>query len=211
MKAFFNSPFLLLFFFIIAFNVYAQKVERETIYYAGSLYKKSGYYYDTLRGGTPKIDKASYFTDDRKSHFRNYNSQQFNFNKLNSFAYDENASFKNGDQIIFFSKNTGKIRITTTDSTIIKECAIKIAKPFIWTRNDISILKDNSKLEFYIIAETVFNYYVYQLNHQTGKTKLLTKTNDVWNNPNFRIENGQLHYQKSKAGKLENYTLNLKN
>jgi hypothetical protein len=35
--------------------------------------------------------------------------------------------------------------------------------------------------------------------------------NDVWKNPNFRIDNGQLHYQKMKADKLENYILDLKN
>jgi hypothetical protein len=198
------------FLFLNSFNLFAQRVETEVFYYAGTFYNKSSVIYDTLKGSSV-IDPQSKYYSNEKYQLRGYSSQQFKEYKPIAFAYDENSSFKNGDEYIFFSKNTGKIRITTLDSTVLKESNIKIRKPFIWTRNDISILKDNSELDFYIISETAFNFYIYQLNHKTGKTKMIKKINEVWNNPNFRIEYGQLHYQRTKAGKLENYTLDLKN
>jgi hypothetical protein len=209
MKTFFNLLFSL-FLFLNSFNQFAQRVETEVFYYASTFYNKSSVIYDTLRGSSV-VDPQSNYYSSKNYHLRGYSSLQFKEFKPISFAYDENTSFKNGDEYIFFSKNTGKIRIASLDSAVIMESDIKIRKPFIWTRNDISILKDNSELEFYIISETVFNYYIYHLNYRTGKTNLLIKTKDVWKNPNFRIDNGQLHYQKMKADKLENYILDLKN
>jgi len=188
----------------------AQIDHKEISYYSNSIYRNGVRVYDTIQG-SPVIDRASFYFDNSSTHFRGYSTLDFSDYTENFFAYDENTTFQNGDEYIFFSKNTGKIRITTLDSVVIRESDIKIRKPIIWTRNDISILRDNSKLDFYIISETAFSFYIYHLNHKTGKTTMLKKMNEVWNNPNFRIVNGQLYYQKNKEGKLENYTLDLKN
>jgi hypothetical protein len=196
-------------FVFVSSNFHAQSWDLTGSFYSGSDGSSKRLIYDTLRG-MPVRDPASNSINRYSNNWGEY-AKNFKNHQPNLFEYDENLIFENGSEFVFFSKTSSKIRITTLDGSILVENHIRISKPIIWNRNDILIIKDKNDFEFYIITETIFNFYIYNLNVRTGKTKLLKATKDVWKNPNFRIDNGQLHYQKNKAGKLENYTLDLKN
>ncbi|MBU3660035.1 MAG: hypothetical protein FGM14_09205 [Flavobacteriales bacterium] len=119
--------------------------------------------------------------------------------------------FTESNSILFFTENTSSLIRLNLDGTIASKTEIELKEPILWSNKGRGVVKDEIANAYYIFTETNFSYNWYKLDCTTGETQFITKMRDVWENPNFRIENGQLHYQKSKAGKLENYTLNLKN
>ena len=119
--------------------------------------------------------------------------------------------FTESNSILFFTENISSLIRLNLDGTIASKTEIELKEPIFWSNKGRGVVKDEVTNEYYIFTETNFSYNWYSLNSETGATKFITKMNDVWENPNFRIDNGQLHYQKMKAGKLENYTLDLKN
>ncbi len=119
--------------------------------------------------------------------------------------------FTESKAIVMFTNNFSTLIRLNLDGTIASENEIQLKKPFFWSNKGRGVVKDEVTNEYYIYTETNFSYNWYSLNSETGATKFITKMNDVWNNPNFRIESGQLHYQRIKAGKLENYKLDLRN
>ena len=118
--------------------------------------------------------------------------------------------FTESNAVVMFTDNFSAIIRLNLDGTIASENEIQLKEPFFWSNKGRGVVKDEVTNEYYIFTETNFSYNWYSLNSETGATKFITKMNDVWENPNFRIEEGQLHYQKTKAGKLENYSLDLK-
>jgi hypothetical protein len=119
--------------------------------------------------------------------------------------------FTESNAIVMFTDNFSAFIRFNLDGTIASENEIELKNPLFWSNKGRGVVKDEVTNEYYIFTETNFSYNWYSLNSKTGATKFITKMNDVWENPNFRIDNGQLHYQKMKAEKLENYTLDLKN
>jgi hypothetical protein len=119
--------------------------------------------------------------------------------------------FTESNSILFFTENISLLIRLNLDGTIASKTEIELKEPLFWSNKGRGVVKDEATNTYYIYTETNFSYNWYSLNSETGATKFITKMNDVWENPNFRIENGQLHYQKMKAEKLENYTLDLKN
>ena len=119
--------------------------------------------------------------------------------------------FTESNAVVMFTDNFSAFIRLNLDGTIASENEIQLKEPIFWSNKGRGVVKDEVTNEYYIFTETNFSYNWYSLNSETGATKFITKMNDVWGNPNFRIDNGQLHYQKMKAEKLENYTLDLKN
>jgi hypothetical protein len=119
--------------------------------------------------------------------------------------------FTESNSILFFTENISSLIRLNLDGTIASKTEIELKEPIFWSNKGRGVVKDEATNTYYIYSETNFSYNWYSLNSETGATKFITKMNDVWENPNFRIDNRQLHYQKMKAGKLENYTLDLKN
>ena len=119
--------------------------------------------------------------------------------------------FTESNSVLMFTDNFSAIIRLNLDGTIAFENKIQLKEPIFWSNKGRGVVKDEVTNEYYIFTETNFSYNWYSLSSETGATKFITKMNDVWENPNFRIEEGTLHYQKNKAGKLENYSLDLKN
>lgn len=119
--------------------------------------------------------------------------------------------FTESNAVIIFTDNISAFIRLNLDGTIASENEIELKEPIFWSNKARGVVKDEVTNEYYIYTETNFSYNWYSLNSNTGATKFITKMKDVWNNPNFKIDNGQLHYQKMRANKLENYTLALKN
>jgi hypothetical protein len=118
--------------------------------------------------------------------------------------------FTEANSIMFFTENVSSLIRLNLDGTLASKTEIELKEPFFWSNKGRGVVKDEVTNEYYIFTETNFSYNWYSLNSETGATKFITKMNDVWENPNFRIEDGQLYYQKNKSGKLENYSYNLK-
>ncbi len=110
-----------------------------------------------------------------------------------------------------FTENVSEFVRLNLDGTIASKTEIELKEPIFWSNKGRGVVKDEVTNEYYIYTETNFSYNWYSLNSETGATKFITKMNDVWENPYFRIEDGQLYYQKMKAEKSENYSLDLKN
>lgn len=119
--------------------------------------------------------------------------------------------FTESNAIVMFTDNFSAFIRLNLDGTIASENEIQLKAPIFWSNKGRGVVKDEVTNEYYIYTETNFSYNWYSLNSKTGATKFITKMNDVWENPNFRIEEGTLYYQQNKAGKLENYSLDLKN
>ena len=119
--------------------------------------------------------------------------------------------FTESNAVVMFTDNFSAFIRLNLDGTIASKNEIQLKEPIFWSNKGRGVVKDEVTNEYYIFTETNFSYNWYSLNSETGATKFITKMNDVWENPNFRIEDGQLHYQKTKAGNLENYSLDLKN
>ena len=62
---------------------------------------------------------------------------------------------------------------------------------------------------FYLVVETNLSYNIYQVDTQTGKTKYLFKTEGVWENPNWKINDGILSYSKTENGVTRVFNRNL--
>ncbi len=119
--------------------------------------------------------------------------------------------FTESNAVVMFTDNFSAFIRLNLDGTIASENEIQLKEPIFWSNKGRGVVKDEVTNEYYIFTETNFSYNWYSLNSETGATKFITKMNDVWENPNFRIEEGTLYYQQNKAGKLENYSLDLKN
>jgi hypothetical protein len=118
--------------------------------------------------------------------------------------------FTESNAVVMFTDNFSAFIRLNLDGTIASENEIQLKAPIFWSNKGRGVVKDEVTNEYYIFTETNFSYNWYSLNSETGATKFITKMNEVWENPNFRIEDGQLYYQKNKSGKLENYSYNLK-
>ena len=119
--------------------------------------------------------------------------------------------FTESNAVVMFTDNFSAFIRLNLDGTIASENEIQLKEPIFWSNKGRGVVKDEVTNEYYIFTETNFSYNWYSLNSETGATKFIIKMSDVWENPNFRIEDGYLHYQKTNAGNLENYSLDLKN
>jgi hypothetical protein len=110
--------------------------------------------------------------------------------------------------LVFLDDVSSFIRLNL-DGTIASKTEIELKEPIFWSNKGRGVVKDEVTNEYYIYTETNFSYNWYSLNSETGATKFITKMNDVWENPNFRIENGILNYDKLKGGVMQTQTINL--
>ena len=159
------------------------------------------------------IETFGYYRPQRFSPYHRYNQQRsirrvgIDIKKIDKTV----DLFTESNAVVMFTDNFSAFIRFNLDGTIASENEIELKEPIFWSNKGRGVVKDEVTNEYYIFTETNFSYNWHSLNSETGATKFITKMNDVWGNPNFRIDNGQLHYQKMKAEKLENYTLDLKN
>jgi hypothetical protein len=55
---------------------------------------------------------------------------------------------------------------------------------------------DQASGKVYLSVSTLYRINLYELDPSNGQTTFLTALDDVWPNPNFKVTNGVLHYQK---------------
>jgi hypothetical protein len=159
------------------------------------------------------IATFGYYRPQRFSPYHRFNEQRMVRRVgIDVKKIDKNIGlFTEPNAIVLFTDNISSIVRLNLDGTIISKNDIQLKERIFWSNKGRGIVKDVSTGTYYLFTETNFSYNWYRLDSETGATKFITKMNDVWENPNFSIDNGQLHYQKMKAEKLENYTLDLKN
>ena len=117
--------------------------------------------------------------------------------------------FTESNSIVMFTDNFSAFIRLNLDGTIASKTEIELKDPLFWSNKGRGVVKDEVTNEYYIYTETHFSYNWYSLDSETGATKFITKKSDVWENPNFRIENGILSYDKLKGGVMETQTINL--
>ncbi len=161
------------------------------------LIKKSMYTYQTQLA----LASASNYYIDRNP---NYVSQiEFRYSNQPSYIFVQN------EEVICFSQGAEKVSKINLSGDVISSNEILTTKPLISSSKGRNVLQDNSTGNFYLFVETNFSYNIYQLDVQTGKTKYLFKTEGVWENPNWKINDGILSYSKIEKGLTKEFNRNL--
>jgi hypothetical protein len=108
------------------------------------------------------------------------------------FRYSNQPSFvfAQEDQIVCFSQGVEKVSVLNLSGNVLASNEIVTMKPLISSSKGRTILVDKSTGNFYLVVETNFSYNFYEVEIKTGKTKYLFKTETVWPNPNWELNNG---------------------
>jgi len=141
-----------------------------------------------------------------------------NFYGINNFydsfeikpSRDNVSIFVEDNAIVCFTENCNEILTLSLDGYVQSRNEIQLNAPFLWSDKGRGVVKDEINNEYFIYVETNFSYNWFSVNTQTGKAKFIMKLDDIWENPNFKIESNMLTYEKLKGDKLQQYSVYLK-
>jgi hypothetical protein len=133
-------------------------------------------------------NSTNYYVD-RSS--MNTSKYEFRYSNQPSFVFAQE------DQIVCFSQGVEKVSLLNLSGDVLASNEIVTMKPLITSSKGRTILVDKSTGNFYLVVETNFSYNFYEVEIKTGKTKYLFKTESVWANPNWELNNGVLNYEKT--------------
>jgi hypothetical protein len=115
--------------------------------------------------------------------------------------------FTEANSLVCFTQNANHVLRLNLDGTIISTKEINFKGPLVYSDKGRTVLRDEITNKYYFTVETNFSYNWYEVNPTTGATQFLLKMDDVWQNPNWKIEDGVLSYDKVVAGKMERKTV----
>ena len=142
----------------------------------------------------------SYYVDRNPS---NVSQIEYRYSNQPSFIFVQN------EEVICFSQGAEKVSIINLSGDLISSNEISTTKPLISSSKGRNVIQDNSTDNFYLVLETNFSYNIYQLDVKNGKTKYLFKTEGVWENPSWQVNNGILTYKKTENGIIKELTRKL--
>ena len=131
--------------------------------------------------------KTSYVTPSTQVH--NHGVRQYN-----EPEYEEYDYFLKNDSLIFISEGVNFVVLMQPDGTILSKAEIEITEPYVYYLGEKRAYFDQKTGKTYICVATLYHFNFYELEPANGQTTFLFQTEEVWNNPDFHIENGVLNY-----------------
>jgi hypothetical protein len=114
--------------------------------------------------------------------------------------YEEYDYFLKNDSLIFISEGVNFVVLMQPDGTILSKAEIEITEPYVYYLGEKRAYFDQKTGKTYVCVATLYHFNFYELEPANGQTKFLFQTDEIWNNPDFYIENGELNYTyKNKA------------
>ena len=83
---------------------------------------------------------------------------------------------------------------------VVNKTKVSINRPAIYSKKDQRILLDETANELYVLVLTNFGYNWYSLDEDTGTATLELQIDGMWLNPEWKVENGVLSYQRMENG-----------
>jgi hypothetical protein len=117
--------------------------------------------------------------------------------------------FAQENYVVCFSQGAEKVSLLNLSGDLLSSIDIMTTKPLISSSKGRTILCDESADKFYLVVETNFSYNFYQVDVNTGKTHYLFKTETVWPDPNWELNNGILNYEKTLENKKVRLSRNI--
>jgi hypothetical protein len=133
-------------------------------------------------------NSTNYYVDRSPMNISKY---EFRYSNQPSFVFAQE------DQIVCFSQGVEKVSLLNLSGDVLASNEIVTMKPLISSSKGRTILFDKAIGKFYMVVESNFSYNFYLIDIKTGKTNYLFKTETVWANPNWELNNGVLNYEKT--------------
>lgn len=99
-----------------------------------------------------------------------------------------------GDQILVVSCDAERVSIVKTDGFITASHPISLKEPRFFSQKAKYAFYDAESERLYLIVETNFSYMWYEVEPLTGVTRFIFKTETIWNDPQWSIQQGVLRY-----------------
>ncbi len=114
--------------------------------------------------------------------------------KIGLLINDNFAIYSQPNKVLIVSCDAERVSLVTENGYIEASHAINVQKPRFFSQKARYTLYDYETERLYLIIETNFAYIWYEVNQQTGNTRYIFKTETIWNQPNWLIENGMLKF-----------------
>lgn len=155
----------------------------------------------SFMNGDPLINSSrnTYQTQLALATSNNYYEDRITPLRAVEFRYSNQPSFifAQYDQVICFSQGVEKVSIINITGDLLSTSEVITTKPLISSNKGRTILLDKITGNFYMVVETNFSYNFYEVDVNSGKTKYLFKTETVWPEPNWELNNGVLNYERT--------------
>ena len=100
-----------------------------------------------------------------------------------------------GKNVLVVSCDAERVSVVQQNGVIRASHSIKIEQPRYFSQKARYPFYDETSGRLFLIVETNFAYLWYEVNQLTGAARYIFKTESIWNNPNWHIENGQVTYE----------------
>ena len=100
-----------------------------------------------------------------------------------------------GEKVLVVSCDAERVSVVQQNGVIEASHSISIQQPRYFSQKARYPFYDETSRRLYLIVETNFSFLWYEVNQLTGEARYIFKTETIWNNPNWHIENGQLSYE----------------
>lgn len=108
--------------------------------------------------------------------------------------YEEYDYFVKNDSLIFISEGVNFVVMMQPDGTILSKAQIEITQPYAYYLGEKRAFFDQQTGKTYMCVATLYHFNIYELEPANGQTKYLFQLDDVWPNPDFKVNNGKLSY-----------------
>ncbi len=112
----------------------------------------------------------------------------------------EKYVFAHYENFICFDEAYGKVVILSGSGEVIASSNVQVTEPKIYSRKGQSIYYDEVQKEFFLVYKTNYGFNWYSLLPETGEAELVLQINQIWPNPNWKVENGFLSFEKEVLG-----------
>lgn len=99
-----------------------------------------------------------------------------------------------------FNESANEFIELDLNGEIVNREKVSIKKPLIYSKKDQRIVLDEVAKELYVLVLTNFGYNWYSLDEYTGTATLELQIDGMWLNPDWKVENGVLSYQRMENG-----------
>ena len=151
----------------------------------------------------PKTPKAPEKTKTKTTYVTPANRPQVHQHGVRQYVepeYEEYDYFLKNDSLIFISEGVNFVVLMQPDGTILSKAEIEITEPYVYYLGEKRAYFDQKTGKTYVCVATLYHFNFYELEPANGQTTFLFQTDEIWNNPDFHIENGVLNYTyKNKA------------
>lgn len=108
--------------------------------------------------------------------------------------YEEYDYFIKNDSLIFISEGVNFVVMMQPDGTILSKAQIEITQPYVYYLGEKRAFFDQQTGKTYLCVATLHHFNFYELEPANGQTNYLFHLDNVWPNPDFKVNNGKLSY-----------------